>query len=628
MSKLHGEILTLPKMIGNVGAKTINIGRDGDDGATFIPSVSADGIITWTNDKELPNPEPVNIKGVKGDKGDKGETGQQGQRGEKGDTGATGADGKPGENGADGYSPTANVTQNDNGATITITDKNGTTTATITNGKDGADGNPGADGKDGITPTIGENGNWCLGETDTGKPSRGEKGDTGAAGADGADGRNGADGKSAYSYAVEGGYTGTEEEFAAKMAAPLPGVDDTLTQPGQPADAAKVGEELHSLSEENVKSAELDEDNVVSFKNSAGLVLFTLDLSGLGTPATYGNLVLSVESLTIEEGGTGGFTVALDSAPSANQPVYLAVSDNTRLSASPSSLTFTPENYSTPQTVTVTSAQDDDKVDDTITVTLTSRNVDAKQLLVNIMDDDKYLPFGGKEVVSFIRMSSFATVDSVTTYYDEANDETITQTGQPFIWPFKTGVTGSNLQGTPTKARGLLEANTTGAYSLIEVWNGIAIPSKANNASGMRGINEKAITNAFLNNSWESIAIKLEGMKYRNTAGELATQTLAETVSDVLANELPFTTEGWTKGVTTTVFTATGEVVFYCGNVEVYRIAAPADFVSWDWDLPARSWSDLRYFTSAPRDSIIIVNDAVTSEDITKFYEHEVEANF
>lgn len=30
-----------------------------------------------------------------------------------------------------------------------------------------------SDGKDGITPTIGKNGNWYLGSTDTGKPSRG-----------------------------------------------------------------------------------------------------------------------------------------------------------------------------------------------------------------------------------------------------------------------------------------------------------------------------------------------------------------------------------------------------------------------------------------------------------------------
>ena len=74
----------------------------------------------------------------------------------------------------------------------------------------------------GITPTIGDNGNWYLGSTDTGKPSRGEKGEkgeTGAQGEKGATGATGADGKSAYSYAQDGGYTGTEEEFAAKLAA-------------------------------------------------------------------------------------------------------------------------------------------------------------------------------------------------------------------------------------------------------------------------------------------------------------------------------------------------------------------------------------------------------------------------
>ncbi len=78
------------------------------------------------------------------------------------------------------------------------------------------------DGADGITPTIGDNGNWYLGATDTGKPSRGEKGDTGANGPQGQKGdtgATGADGKSAYSYAQDGGYAGTEVEFAAKLAA-------------------------------------------------------------------------------------------------------------------------------------------------------------------------------------------------------------------------------------------------------------------------------------------------------------------------------------------------------------------------------------------------------------------------
>ena len=40
----------------------------------------------------------------------------------------------------------------------------------------------GKDGEDGITPHIGENGNWYLGDTDTGKPSRGAKGDKGEKG--------------------------------------------------------------------------------------------------------------------------------------------------------------------------------------------------------------------------------------------------------------------------------------------------------------------------------------------------------------------------------------------------------------------------------------------------------------
>lgn len=55
-------------------------------------------------------------------------------------------------------------------------------------GTDGKDGTDGTDGTDGITPHIGDNGNWYLGGTDTGKPSRGA---TGPAGADGKAGGQG-----------------------------------------------------------------------------------------------------------------------------------------------------------------------------------------------------------------------------------------------------------------------------------------------------------------------------------------------------------------------------------------------------------------------------------------------------
>lgn len=36
-------------------------------GATFVPSVDAEGNLSWSNDGDLPNPEPVNIKGKDGE---------------------------------------------------------------------------------------------------------------------------------------------------------------------------------------------------------------------------------------------------------------------------------------------------------------------------------------------------------------------------------------------------------------------------------------------------------------------------------------------------------------------------------------------------------------------------------
>ena len=89
------------------------------------------------------------LSSLKGDKGDtgkcgeKGDTGLQGERGEKGDPGDRGLQGVPGEKGEkgdagvagkDGFSPIANVVKDGSVITITITDKNGTTTVTLTEG--------------------------------------------------------------------------------------------------------------------------------------------------------------------------------------------------------------------------------------------------------------------------------------------------------------------------------------------------------------------------------------------------------------------------------------------------------------------------------------------------------------
>ena len=109
----------------------------------------------------------------------------------------TGADGKGGITPTIGKNGNWYLGSTDTGKPSRGTD--GTPGATGAPGKDGA---PGADGKDGITPTIGKNGNWYLGSTDTGKPSRGAGGTPGAAGAPGKDGAPGADGKDGITPAI------------------------------------------------------------------------------------------------------------------------------------------------------------------------------------------------------------------------------------------------------------------------------------------------------------------------------------------------------------------------------------------------------------------------------------------
>lgn len=52
-----------------------NDGADGANGTTFIPSVDANGIISWTNSDGKENPASVNIKGPRGDDGSTGPAG-------------------------------------------------------------------------------------------------------------------------------------------------------------------------------------------------------------------------------------------------------------------------------------------------------------------------------------------------------------------------------------------------------------------------------------------------------------------------------------------------------------------------------------------------------------------------
>lgn len=121
--------------------KKINQMGEAKRGFTFTPSVSEEGIISWTNDGELDNPNPVNIKGPQGAIGPQGPQGVQGEQGIQGIQGPQGLTG-PANNITIG-SVTSGETAS---ATITGDAPNQTLNLILPKGEKGESGPQGATG--------------------------------------------------------------------------------------------------------------------------------------------------------------------------------------------------------------------------------------------------------------------------------------------------------------------------------------------------------------------------------------------------------------------------------------------------------------------------------------------------
>ena len=74
----------------------------------------------------------------------------------------------------------------------------------------------------------------------------------------------------------------------------------------------------------------------------------------VGGGGSGGTIVASPTSLSVTQGSTGTVGISLSAAPAANVTIAVTSGGNTGLTASPTSLTFTPSNFSTAQNVTIT----------------------------------------------------------------------------------------------------------------------------------------------------------------------------------------------------------------------------------------------------------------------------------
>ncbi|MDL2309851.1 hypothetical protein LJC39_01870 [Parabacteroides sp. OttesenSCG-928-B22] len=190
-------------------------GLKGDKGDTGLQGPKGD-----KGDTGLQGPKgDKGDTGLQGPKGDKGDTGLQGPKGDKGDKGDTGETGKgfvilgyyqsedalrlaipnpdPGDAYGVGMSPPYDIYVFDAGIKDWVSNGN-------------IQGPKGEKGDTGLQGPKGDKGDTGL---------KGDKGDKGEKGDKGDKGDAGNSGKSAYQYAHEGGYAGTEAEFYEKLAA-------------------------------------------------------------------------------------------------------------------------------------------------------------------------------------------------------------------------------------------------------------------------------------------------------------------------------------------------------------------------------------------------------------------------
>ena len=103
------------------------------------------------------------------------------------------------------------------------------------------------------------------------------------------------------------------------------------------------------------------------------------EMTGTPTVPTAAGIAVSTAALTVtEQDSTGdGYTVVLDTEPTADVVVTVAGHVGTDVTANPTALTFTMSNWETAQTVTVTADNDADTTDDSVALTHSAASADS-----------------------------------------------------------------------------------------------------------------------------------------------------------------------------------------------------------------------------------------------------------
>ena len=172
--------------------------------------------------------------------------------------------------------------------------------------------------------------------------------------------------------------------------------------------------------------------------------VFLIDDDGIGVtvpPAT----------LTIGEGSSKTYTMALTSQPTAAVTIAVTAPSGSDVSVDKTTLTFTSSNWDDEQTVTVSAAQDDDALDETATIThsVTSTDSDYDGIRAGSIDvtviDDEDIPV----TVTFGQAGHTIAEGSAVTVRVTLSEDPERQVVIPITKSEQGGITSADYSGVP-----------------------------------------------------------------------------------------------------------------------------------------------------------------------------------
>lgn len=135
----------------------------------------------------------------------------------------------------------------------------------------------------------------------------------------------------------------------------------------------------------NAVDVSVGPDGALYYANIPGTI-YKLGYTGQATQ----NIVVSASSITVNEAASGTVSVKLAAAPASDVTVTVSrTSGTTDVTPSPATLTFTPSNWSTAQTVTVSAADDADLIDEGATIALATPELTTQRVVVTARDNDR-----------------------------------------------------------------------------------------------------------------------------------------------------------------------------------------------------------------------------------------------